>query len=558
MKQNYVMPVGVDDFRQVREEYYYVDKTDFIQALIDGHSKVTLITRPRRFGKTLAMSMLYYFFTMEDAGANRNLFKGCKVETAGEKYMKHQGTKPTIFLNLKDIKQVDFTRMMRSFSSLMQDLYALHSYLLDSDCLNEYDREYFHSIVTRQADSVDLQLSLKKLTVWLQRHHQKAVLLLIDEYDAPIQYAFDHDYYDEAIEFMRNYLSSALKSNPSLDFAIITGVLRIAKESIFSSLNNLEIASVVSGRYQSAMGFDYHEIEQVATDFNCPQKLEEIKDWYDGYNFSGQEIYNPWSVINYILHNCQPALYWLNTSGNTILNDLLKHIDKKQEKELYTLLRGDSITARIDESIIYTDISKSRNALYTMLLTTGYLTPVSQPSLTGFTLSARLRIPNQEIRAVYAKEILERIESMDGQPNLLSMMDNLLSGNAEEFSARLNEYLETLASYYDTANRENFYHGFLLGLLALLLPDYTVRSNRESGYGRFDIAIFPNRKHQNGVIMEFKVAESEAALPKMAEAALAQIESMDYMAEFRNKGISPVWQYGIAFCGKKSHIEAKS
>ncbi|MBQ7498685.1 MAG: AAA family ATPase [Selenomonas sp.] len=558
VKQNYVMPVGVDDFRQVREEYYYVDKTDFIQALIDGHSKVTLITRPRRFGKTLAMSMLYYFFTMEDAGANRNLFKGCKIEAAGEKYMKHQGTKPTIFLSLKDIKQVDFTRMMRSFSSLMQDLYALHSYLLDSDCLNEYDREYFHSIVTRQADSVDLQLSLKKLTVWLQRYHQKAVLLLIDEYDAPIQYAFDHDYYDEAIEFMRNYLSSALKSNSSLDFAVITGVLRIAKESIFSSLNNLEIASVVSGRYQSAMGFDYHEIEQVATDFNCPQKLEEIKDWYDGYNFSGQEIYNPWSVINYILHNCQPALYWLNTSGNTILNDLLKHIDKKQEKELYTLLRGDSITARIDESIIYTDISKSRNALYTMLLTTGYLTPVSQPSLTGFTLSARLRIPNQEIRAVYAKEILERIESMDGQPNLLSMMDNLLSGNAEEFSARLNEYLETLASYYDTANRENFYHGFLLGLLALLLPDYTVRSNRESGYGRFDIAIFPNRKHQNGVIMEFKVAESEAALPKMAEAALTQIESMDYMAEFRNKGITPVWQYGIAFCGKKSHIEAKS
>ena len=558
VKQNYVMPVGVDDFRQVREEYYYVDKTDFIKALIDGHSKVTLITRPRRFGKTLAMSMLYYFFTMEDAGANRNLFKGCKIEAAGEKYMKHQGTKPTIFLSLKDIKQVDFTRMMRSFSSLMQDLYALHSYLLDSDCLNEYDREYFHSIVTRQADSVDLQLSLKKLTVWLQRYHQKAVLLLIDEYDAPIQYAFDHDYYDEAIEFMRNYLSSALKSNSSLDFAVITGVLRIAKESIFSSLNNLEIASVVSGRYQSAMGFDYHEIEQVATDFNCPQKLEEIKDWYDGYNFSGQEIYNPWSVINYILHNCQPALYWLNTSGNTILNDLLKHIDKKQEKELYTLLRGGSITARIDESIIYTDISKSRNALYTMLLTTGYLTPVSQPSLTGFTLSARLRIPNQEIRAVYAKEILERIESMDGQPNLLSMMDNLLSGNAEEFSARLNEYLETLASYYDTANRENFYHGFLLGLLALLLPDYTVRSNRESGYGRFDIAIFPNRKHQNGVIMEFKVAESEAALPKMAETALAQIESMDYMAEFRNKGITPVWQYGIAFCGKKSHIEAKS
>ena len=302
--------------------------------------------------------------------------------------------------------------MIKSFSSLMQDLYASHDYLLDTDCLNEYEREYFRSVAARQADSVDLQLSLKKLTTWLHRYHQKTVLVLIDEYDAPIQYAFDNGYYDEAITFMRNYLSSVLKSNPSLDFAVITGVLRIAKESIFSSLNNLEVASVVSGRYQTAMGFDYHDIEQIAADFRCREKIEEIKTWYDGYSFSGQDIYNPWSVINYVLHNCKPGLYWLNTSGNTILSELLKHIDKKQEKELQFLLQGGSVTTRIDEGIIYADISQSRNALYTMLLTTGYLTLASEPVMRSFAVSASLRIPNQEVRAVYAKEIVEHIEAI--------------------------------------------------------------------------------------------------------------------------------------------------
>ena len=558
MKQHYIMPVGVDDFRRVREEYYYVDKTDFIKNLIDGHSQVTLITRPRRFGKTLAMSMLYYFFTLENAQSNRALFEGCQIEQAGERYISQQGSKPVIFLSLKDIKQVDFPSMIKSFSSLMQDLYASHDYLLDTDCLNEYEREYFRSVAARQADSVDLQLSLKKLTTWLHRYHQKTVLVLIDEYDAPIQYAFDNGYYDEAITFMRNYLSSVLKSNPSLDFAVITGVLRIAKESIFSSLNNLKVSSLVSGSYGEAMGFTSQEIEKIAHDFHAQDKLSEIKEWYDGYRFAGEDIYNPWSVINYFDNNANPGLYWLNTSGNTILAELLKHVDKKQEKELQHLLQGGSVTTRIDESIIYADIGKSRNALYTMLLTTGYLTLASEPVMRSFAVSASLRIPNQEVRAVYAKEIVEHIEAMEGTPNLLDLMENLLNGNAEDFSSGLNDYLETLASYYDTANRENFYHGFVLGLLALLVPDYSVRSNRESGYGRFDIAIFPGKEHTNGVIMEFKVAENEADLPKMAEAALAQIENMDYMAEFRNQNITQVWQYGIAFCGKKCQIAAKA
>ena len=557
MKQHYIMPVGVDDFRQVREEYYYVDKTDFIKTLIDGHSKATLITRPRRFGKTLALSTLYYFFTIENKEENRALFEGTAVEKAGEKYMAFQGSKPTIFVSLKDIKQTKYSSMIVKFASLMQKLYFSYNYLLETDCLNKYEKEYFESVLSRQTTEEDLQNSLKNLTTWLNRYHKKPALVLIDEYDAPIQYAFDYGYYDEAITFMRNYLSAVLKSNPDLDFAILTGVLRIAKESIFSSLNNLEVASVASGRYQNVMGFDDNEIKQITVDFHCPEKLAEIKKWYDGYNFSGTNIYNPWSVINYVLHDCRPSIYWLNTSGNSILKELLKRTDKKQSQELRSLLQGGSVSVTIDEGVIYSDIYKNRNALYTMLLTTGYLTQASKINTDDYDDTLELRIPNREIRTVYEKEIINRIEEMDGNPKLLYLLKALLSGDTESFSEELNDYLLTLVSYYDTANRESFYHGFVLGLMALLSKKYKVLSNRESGYGRFDIAIFPEDKTKNGVIMEFKVAGTESDLSPTAEVALSQIDDMKYMAEFKNEGIDNVWKYGIAFCGKKCEIATK-
>ena len=557
MKQHYVMPVGVDDFKKVREEYYYVDKTDFIRTLIDGHSQVTLITRPRRFGKTLALSTLYYFFDINRAQENRPLFDGCRIEQAGDKYMKEQGSKPVIFLTLKDVKQPDFPEMLEILRFTMQSAYNAHKYLLQSDLLEDYEKDYFLTILTRKATKADLQVSLKNLTDYLHRYHQKTALLLLDEYDAPIQAAWDNGYYKETIDFMRNFLSTVLKSNPDLDFAVITGVLRIAKESIFSSLNNLKVSSLLTGSYSESMGFTKSEIEQMASDFNVSDKLPQIKAWYDGYNFAGTEAYNPWSVINYFDNNAKPGLYWLNTSGNSIIKSLLKKTTLKQEKELKSLLQGAEVRAKIDEGIIYSDIYKDRDALYTMLLTTGYLTLADEPTMRGIFLSAKLRIPNKEIRSVYAKEIIARIEAMEGSPQLLELLYDLLDGNVEGFSSGLNTYLETLASYYDTTNTENFYHGFMLGLLALLVPDYTVRSNRESGYGRFDAAIFPGQEHTNGVIMEFKVAESEAKLPSKADEALAQIETMDYLAEFRQQNITTVWQYGISFCGKKCHIAAK-
>ncbi|SEH22134.1 AAA family ATPase [Selenomonas sp. KH1T6] len=557
MKQHYVMPVGVDDFRQVREKYYYVDKTDFIRTLIDGHAAATLITRPRRFGKTLAMSMLYYFFTMKEAERNRALFEGTEVEAAGERYMAEQGTKPVVFISLKDIKQPHYKGMVEMFGSAMQDIYYEFVYLMEGDVLPPHEKKYFQSVLDKTASEVDLQLSLKKLTVFLARYHQKSVLVLIDEYDSPIQAAWDNDYYPAAINFMRNYLSSVLKSNPHLDFAVLTGVLRIAKESIFSSLNNLKVASVAAGGLEEVMGFTHAEIEQMAKDFGVPEKYEEIKTWYDGYNFSGKEIYNPWSVVSYFENNCQAAAYWVNTSGNSILRQLLENATTAQTEELTGLLHGNTVSAELMEGIIYSDISENSDALYSMLLNTGYLTMVDYPDpYTGD--DGTMRIPNWEIRTLFKKEVMRHLSGIGSDSKMLKkLLSSLLAGNAADFEEKLSGFLQAMASFYDTGAKESFYHGLVLGLLATLMPRFEVLSNRESGYGRFDIAIFPGKNQTAGALLEFKVAESEADMPQRAKEALAQIKENDYAAEFQRRGISEPWKYGIAFCGKKCHIERK-
>ena len=548
--------MGVDDFWQVREQYYYVDKTDFIRRLIDGHAKATLITRPRRFGKTLAMSMLYYFFTNKDAEANRALFEGSRVEKAGERYMAEQGMRPVVFLSLKDIKEDTLEGMLAGFATAMQAVYQNFRWLLEGTNLHYEEKEFFEAVLSAKASRNDLQYSLKNLTVYLERYYGRQVLVLIDEYDAPIQYAWDYGYYDEAIVFVRNYLSSVLKTNPALDFAVLTGVLRIAKESIFSSLNNLEVASVAFGEYQDVMGFTYEEIQKMAADFQVEDKLPEIKAWYDGYNFDGQEIYNPWSVINYFKHKCRPAAYWVNTSGNAILRHMLQYATAAQSRSLVELLRGKKVSAGLEEGVIYDEIYQNSDALYSMLLTTGYLTMVDYPDPYMDEEGATMRIPNREIRTLFKKEVIRHLANLEGDSELLrNLLHGLLGGNASDFEEALSKFLRLLASFYDTAARESFYHGLVLGLLATLMPRFEVVSNRESGYGRFDVAIFPGKGQTAGALLEFKVAESEAEMPERAKEALAQIEANQYGAEFERRGVKDFWQYGIAFWGKKCHIE---
>lgn len=545
------LPVGVDDFKELRQACYFVDKTRFIQKIIDERSEVTLITRPRRFGKTLTMSMLYYFFTNEHAEENRELFFGTDIASCGNIYMDEHGKRPVIFLTLHEAKQMDMPSMLQRIGRIMARAYAKFPFLVGLDSpLAQADQDYYQRIRSMKGSREDLEDSLRALSSFLCQYYGRKTVILLDEYDVPAQQGWQYHFHEDAVAFMRNYMGAAFKSNDALDFGIITGVLRIAKETIFSSLNNLEISSVAQGRFADVMGFTHAEVERMAADLGHSDRVKEIKHWYDGYTFSGQEIYNPWSVINYFQQGCLPQVYWLNTSGNAIIGEMMEHADSSDDEKILDLLDGKPVEVVVDEAIVYSDIFTNKDALYTMLLTAGYLKATENRVEDGEHICT-LAIPNREIETVYRKEILNRYRGRMARSDLRTLLEHLAKGQAEKFSAGLEQYLEQIASFHDTANKESFYHGFLLGLTAWFLPRYQVKSNRESGYGRFDLGIFPKEHGQSGIIMEFKVAENEDSMLEEAKTALAQIERLDYMAEFREQSIANVWKYGIAFYGKK-------
>lgn len=546
------LPIGVEDFDSLRQnDYYFVDKTQFIADFLDRKVPVLLMTRPRRFGKTLTLSMLQYFFSYEHAEENRKLFTGLAVEKS--QYMSEQGKYPTVFLSLKDCKANSWQNMQKRLQILLQDVYKQYLYLLDSEKLSVYDKAYIQRILRGTGVQADYENALVQLTSFLAQHYKKKVVLLIDEYDVPIQQSFEHGYYDDYIVFMRNFLSSALKTNPSLEFAILTGVLRVAKESIFSGLNNFMVSSVVNQNYATVMGFTREEVTKMASDYHCADKMAEIRAWYDGYRFGEQEIYNPWSVLNYFYYNGKPKPYWVNTSGNGLLGELLHFASVQQQKDLQNLLLGQSVTATIDEGVVYQDIFKNSDVLYTLMLETGYLTAKDMQD-DDFGLEAELVIPNKEVRRLYRREVLMRVSAGNSLQVVRNVLRALLHGDANAFQEQLQQMLLQLVSVYDAANKESFYHGLMLGLTALLASDYEIESNRESGYGRFDLALFPKDKTKAGVILEFKVADSEAELETKAQEALQQIADREYQTEFSKRDMSVVWQYGISFCGKKIFV----
>lgn len=547
------MPVGVDNFKEAITNYYVVDKTDFICQLLDNPSKVTLITRPRRFGKTLTMSMVDYFFNIEHK--DPHLFEGTAVARAGETYMAHLGTRPVIFLSLKNIESMTWEGAYGLFTQTMQWEYRKHSYLMDSPSLSEEDKAYFKSILSRSATADMFQMSLYRLSGFLYTHYHRKVIILIDEYDAPLQHAFAHGFYEEAITFFRTWFNSALKTNDALDFALLTGVLRIAKESIFSGLNNLEVSTVTGHRYSDIFGFTEDEICRMARDLRKEDKIPEIRKWYDGYDMGGVSIYNPWSVLSYFNSRCHPMPYWVNTSANEILQQLLHHVDRDRIELLRKLLGGESINATLNENVIYQDIGKDRSALFTMLLTTGYLT-VAEALPTSYNRFA-LRIPNHEVRLVYSMEIMNHLAQGIDRDTFDTLFDAMFEGNAPAFEETLSTILLHTASAFDTAGKEVFYHGFMLGITALLLgKDYMVKSNEESGYGRFDLALIPRNPKYPGILMEFKAADSEKELEPKAIEALQQIEEKKYTTLLEEQEIPTIWKYGISFCGKKVKIKA--
>lgn len=556
----YAMPVGVDNFREmVSRDYYFVDKTNFIRELLDNKNKVTLITRPRRFGKTLAMRMLQEFFDINAAG--RDTFKGLNISRAGEKYMQHRGKYPVIFFSLKDIATGNYQDALRDLCGKISDLYAEYGFLAESPALNEREKEYFLSVYNiadhEQYGRDKWGKSLKMLTVYLWKHYGVKTILLLDEYDAPIQHAWEDGYYEDMIRFMRQFYSEVLKGNDALEFSVLTGVLRVAKESIFSGLNNLKVCSVLSEDYSDIFGFTGQEVARMAADLQMEDKLPEIRAWYDGYSFGGSEIYNPWSVIMYFDAKCKPAPYWVNTSGNGIIKYMLDRLDGRGREDLQSLMDGNAISKQVQEGIIYEEIGSNADDLYTMLLTTGYLKCTSsQDSLLGTYMD--LQIPNLEILRLFTREIAQNFTGYRGVSDITNMMDEMLKGNAVLFEEDLNRILRNSVSYHDAANGESFYHGMMLGFCVLLKDTHIVQSNRESGYGRFDLALIPTDRRYYGVIMEFKRAADEGQLEEKALEALAQIEELSYIAEFQQRQIEKVWKYGIAFCGKKVCLRGQS
>lgn len=548
-----VLPIGTEYFAKLRANYYFVDKTTFLSDFFRGHADVMLITRPRRFGKTLLLSMTQQFLDIEDAEEHRKLFEGLKVMD-DPVAMAEQGTRPVVFMTLRDWDSNTWESMQKFIAFGLQDACQAHRYLLESDKVSEEDRQAFRTLLWREGDLELMRRALPLLCKMLRDHYGRNTVLLIDEYDAPLQSAWSHGYYKDAIDFYRGFFASALKSNPALDFAILTGVLRIAKESIFSGLNNLEVSTVLRGGFADACGYTKAEVAKLARDLGHEDKLEELASWYDGYDFQGTEIYNPWSVNNYFKQNCEAEAYWVNTSGNGILQTMLEDIDQKRARDFARLMEGKTICTQVEDSFIYQDIEEHRANLYALLLTTGYLKCVGRTKEDDATWYD-LALPNRELRSVFRREIMKYL-SYDDVNLLYDLLKAMQEGDTEEFEEDLQTVLRSFVSCHDAAHPEIFYHGLMLGLTVWLEKRYRIQSNKESGYGRFDLAFFPKKENLPGILMEFKAVKEEEELEAAAGVACQQIGEKAYLAEFQNADVEDVWRYGIAFCKKQVVVKA--
>ena len=579
------LPIGVADFKDmVTGDYYYVDKTLFIKEIIDCGDKILLIPRPRRFGKTLNISMLAYFYTCcpitwsPDAelpvplqGAQGTqplhnysyLFDGLAIQGTGQKYLDKMGQFPVIFLSLRDVKNETWISCLNKIKELVQEEYLKHDYLLDSPLMKPVEKEYYKNIIALKGTQTNYESSLKKLLVFLSRFYGKRAVILIDEYDAPALAGFTFGYYEKVIHFIRNFLGGALKDTDQyLEKGIVTGIMRITKESIFSGFNNPGVYTLLAKKFSDCFGFTETEIRIMLEDFQVIDKLEQVQLWYNGYLFGGNIIYNPWSIINF-LNDEEKKLkpYWINTSDNQMVDFLLSKGGTELRKELEQLVRGDSIEKAIDENIILKDVTRREDLLWSFLLMGGYLkqTDERQDDVSGkmyYTLS----IPNKEVRLSYTG-IIERYFSTKIENETLEiMLKALIEGDIQLFEKMLKQIVLAVFSYHDFGKApEKVYHALVAGLLIWISNTHEVRSNRESGYGRYDIMIIPKDVSKISYVIEFKTVDQdnnetvEAAL----EAALAQIETNKYETEIQERGITRIKKLAIAFLGKDVFIKSK-
>lgn len=548
--KNKSLPIGVSDFKLATTGYYYVDKTLMIRDFLDKKPMVSLFTRPRRFGKTLNMDMLRVFFekTNEDTSV---YFKDKQIWQCGDYYTKHQGQYPVIFLTFKDVKSMTWEETFQKIRRLISLEFIRHNELETSSVLTAYEKEQYHLLAGDSGDEVDCQMGLQLLSLLLHKHYGRECIIIIDEYDTPIQQGHTCNFYPEIVNFMRNFFSGGLKDNPHLAFGFLTGILRVAKESIFSGMNNLKTYSILDDGYSSYFGFTEKEVKDMLRYYGKDDKYNELSEWYDGYRFGNTEIFNPWSVINYISDNCFPKAFWQSTGSNEIIGEIIQTATPEITKDLYKLLCGEKIAAYIDTGVIYPEVQNNPYSIYSFLLVAGYLKVANIYPQSDGNFMCDVAIPNKEITFVYEKEVLNRTN----QNSLaISISQAIFSKDTQKLQALLEDFMVKSISSIDGAN-EGFYHGMMLGLCAILGNCYKIRSNRESGLGRFDIQLMPLAKGMPGFIFEFKHTKDEHTdLSALADSALQQIETKKYDTELRDNGVNSIISIGIAFRGKSAVV----
>ncbi len=549
------VPVGIEDFeRIVREDYYYVDKTQLIEELLINRAPVTLFTRPRRFGKTLNMSMIKYFFDVKNKEENKKLFENLKIYNS--EYMSEQGKYPVIFISLKDLKGDTWEECLKRLKLFIFDLYAEFEYIREK--MNEWDKRKFEKVLYEKEDA-DYIMSLKFLSDSLYKYYGEKVIILIDEYDAPIINAFDKGYYNEAVNFFQTFYSSALKTNNSLKYGILTGITRIIKEGIFSGLNNLYVNTILSRDYSEYFGLLESEVVEMLDYFDMKYKIEEVREWYNGYIFGESEVYNPWSIVNYIREK-EIKAYWANVSGNTLLENMLNHAGESVYEDLKRFTDGESIEKYISDGTTIKSLLSNDNEIWQLLLYSGYLTKDRKQKeidvTTEYTDVYNLRIPNKEIRKYFGNMFLNRFFGTEVKTNIL--MKALEGGDIKKFEKTLGEIMINMLSHFDLDKEmEKIYQVFMIGLVGFLMGKYEIISNDESGYGRYDLAMIPIKSNEKAYLMEFKISKTKKGMEESAEKALKQIDEKKYDTKLKARGIKNILKIGIAFYGKEVKVVFK-
>ena len=552
------LPIGISDYVRAQSEYYYVDKTGMIKEFLDRKPLISLFTRPRRFGKTLNMDMLRVFFEISDTDTSQ-YFRDKEIWKCGEEYREHQGKYPVIFLTFKDIKFNTWEETIAAITDVFAKETQRHEELRGSDKCDEYDKQVYQNLAEGKINEVKLSSALLDLSSMLRKHYGIAPVIIIDEYDTPIQQGHMNGFYETVVNFMRNLFSGGLKDNPHVNYGFLSAILRVAKESIFSGLNNLKINSVLDERYSEYFGFTTAEVREMATYYGVSEKYQELCEWYDGYRFGGTEIFNPWSVIGYFSNHCRPKAFWQSTGSNDIIREILASATPDIMERLERLMKGESFVTRIDTGVIYPQIQNDPSSVYSFLLVAGYLKVVRCDQSFGEDGICEVALPNKEISFVYSKEILSQLESIMPRSAVTAIQEALYRMDRNALQKALETFLLQTISFHDAAN-EVFYHGLILGMCAVMDHRYRLTSNRESGDGRFDIQMLPLSKKLPGILIELKTDKncSEKQLEALSKIALKQINDRTYSAELSAMGVSTILKYGIAFSGKKARITVET